>query len=79
MNWLVGKILLYPAIFGAYTELFAGLSPTLTLKDQGAYIVPWGRREAKIRKDLEVQVAAKEGGEADKLFEWCEKVTKQYA
>jgi hypothetical protein len=77
MIWVLHKVLLYPAAYGAYTELYAGLSPDLTLKDQGVYIVPWGRR-AGARKDLEVQVA-KEGGEADKLFEWCDRVTRSFA
>ncbi|KIW66226.1 hypothetical protein PV04_08426 [Phialophora macrospora] len=77
--WLLHKLLLYPAIFGAYTEIYSGLSPNLTLeKDQGAYIIPWGRRATSIRPDL-LREATKEDGEASKLFDWCERVTKEYA
>lgn len=32
----------YPSVNGAYSELFGALSPTLTTRDQGAYIVPFG-------------------------------------
>jgi retinol dehydrogenase 12 len=70
-------ILLYPAVFGAYTELYAGLSNDLTIeKDQGVYIVPWGRRWS-VRKDIEAE--RQDGGKASKLYDWCEEVTKQYA
>lgn len=71
-------LILYPAVFGAYTELYAGLSQELTMKgDQGLFIAPWGRR-ASVRKDLEDEVV-KEDGQAAKLFEWCDRVTKEYA
>ncbi|ETI25340.1 hypothetical protein G647_02112 [Cladophialophora carrionii CBS 160.54] len=73
------QILLYPAIYGAYTEIFSGLAPELTLeKDQGRYIIPWGRRALSMRADISHE-ATKEDGQASKLFEWCEKVTKEYA
>ncbi|EXJ57577.1 hypothetical protein A1O7_07925 [Cladophialophora yegresii CBS 114405] len=76
--WLLQKLLLYPAIYGAYTEIFSGLAPELTLEeDQGQYIIPWGRR-ASVRADL-THEATKENGQASKLFEWCENVTKEYA
>ena len=45
------KPLLHPAIYGAYTELFAGLSPDITEKDNGGWLQPWGRVRP-IRKDL---------------------------
>ncbi|USP80366.1 Putative Short-chain dehydrogenase [Curvularia clavata] len=36
---------------GAYTELFAGLSPTITEKDNGGWVSPFGKTEPA-RKDL---------------------------
>ncbi|KAJ5758444.1 hypothetical protein N7520_005600 [Penicillium odoratum] len=39
--------LLREAKFGAYTELYAGLSSEITLENNGGYIIPWGR----IRRD----------------------------
>lgn len=76
-RYILHKFLLYPAIFGAYTELYAGLGPQLSLKDQGVYIVPWGRRAA-VRADLQAEVA-KEGGQSSRLFEWCDNVTREFA
>ncbi|ERT01874.1 hypothetical protein HMPREF1624_00168 [Sporothrix schenckii ATCC 58251] len=35
--------MLHPPVYGAYTELFAGLSPDVTLDKSGAWIGPWGR------------------------------------
>ncbi|KAJ9610836.1 short-chain alcohol dehydrogenase [Cladophialophora chaetospira] len=75
--WLLHK-LLYPVIYGAYTEIYSGLAPELTLqKDQGGYIIPWGR-EGSVRPDL-IDEAKKESGQASRLFEWCERVTKEFA
>lgn len=36
------NLILSKPILGAYSELYGALSPDLTLKDQGAYIVPFG-------------------------------------
>jgi hypothetical protein len=47
------------------------------MKDQGVFIAPWGRRMS-VRKDLQDEVA-KEDGQAAKLFEWCDQVTREYA
>lgn len=33
----------YDSVYGAYSELFAALSPKLTTNDQGAYIIPFGQ------------------------------------
>lgn len=69
---------MHPVIFGAYTEIYAGLSPDLTLeKDQGGYIIPWGRR-GSVRADQIAELAKADQGEAAKLYDWCDKVTKQY-
>ncbi|OAP59423.1 hypothetical protein AYL99_06721 [Fonsecaea erecta] len=76
--WFLDK-LLYPVVFGAYTELYAGLSPDLTLDaDQGAYIIPWGRK-GSVRPDLVAEAVTKDDGEAKKLFDWCDAVTREYA
>jgi retinol dehydrogenase 12 len=34
---LMIKILTYPCVFGAYTELFAGLSPKITIAESGSW------------------------------------------
>ncbi|KAI1780618.1 NAD(P)-binding protein [Hypoxylon cercidicola] len=43
MLWFLRKLLLSPTIYGAYTLLFAGCSPQVTLEKSGRFIAPWGR------------------------------------
>ncbi|OQE44841.1 hypothetical protein PENCOP_c002G05341 [Penicillium coprophilum] len=45
------KLIASEPINGAYTELFAGLSDTITEEDNGAWVSPFGKLE-KVRKDL---------------------------
>ena len=68
--------LLYPAVFGAYTELYSGLSGDLTMQDQGIFVIPWGRKG--ITKSS-VSVECKQGGNSDKLYDWCERETAKFA
>jgi hypothetical protein len=78
---LVINMLVYPPINGAYTELFAGLSPDVTLEKSGAWMEPWGRFEAQ-RADLENGSKSKaEGGTgiAEKFWKWSEEQVKPYA
>lgn len=65
-------------VFGAYTELFAGLSPEVTRDTNGNFIFPWGRLvpdSSIVRQDV---LKAAESEELDglgygkKLWEWCE-------
>ncbi|TAQ85334.1 hypothetical protein B7494_g6342 [Chlorociboria aeruginascens] len=79
-QYAVIKLLLYPPIFGAYTELFAGLSPEVTLEKNGAWIAPWGRF-VSLRKDIEdgAKTEAEGGtGVALKFWEWTEEQIKPY-
>ncbi|KAG0650273.1 Short-chain dehydrogenase reductase [Hyphodiscus hymeniophilus] len=74
------KILLHDPIYGAYTELFAGLSPNITIADSGKYVIPWGRF-ADLKKDLEASIKTKaEGGTgvAADFWVWIEDQTRQY-
>lgn len=71
---------LYPAKYGAYTELYAACSPELTATDGGAFIAPWGR---KMEPKHDVAKALKEKSEggtgvARQFWEWCEKETKDF-
>lgn len=34
------KVMLHPRIYGAYTELFAGLSPSVTVEKTGQWSMP---------------------------------------
>ncbi|PGH14005.1 hypothetical protein AJ79_03274 [Helicocarpus griseus UAMH5409] len=73
---------LHPPVFGAYTELFAGLSPEVTMEKARStdWIVPWGRF-APVRPDLvEATKTEAEGGNgtAQKFWEWTEKQVEPY-
>ncbi|KAF7930432.1 uncharacterized protein EAE98_004832 [Botrytis deweyae] len=67
------NLLPHPAKLGAYTELFAGLSP-LTSQDQGAYIIPWGRIQPRHRHPRADIYAAMDAGRGAEVWEWCERM-----
>ncbi|KAI9714691.1 MAG: hypothetical protein M1828_001120 [Chrysothrix sp. TS-e1954] len=74
---------LFPPKFGAYTELWAGLSPDITVADGGKYGVPWGGRwHGGPRQDLLASLKSKQDGGtgvAAEFWDWCDEQTKQYA
>ncbi|KAI1135654.1 putative short-chain dehydrogenase [Hypoxylon sp. FL0543] len=77
---IVTWILTYPPINGAYTLLYAGLSPDITLEKTGSWVVPFGRIYP-IRKDLVEGTKTKEEGgtgAAEKFWEWTEEQIKPY-
>lgn len=66
------KLALKPAIYGAYTELYAAFSPDV---QNGSWIEPWGR-VAELRNDIGTacKLESEEGtGAAKHFWEWCEK------
>ncbi|KAH8597150.1 short-chain dehydrogenase [Bisporella sp. PMI_857] len=56
---------------GAYTELFAGLHPSITEKDNGGWVSPFGKKEEP-RKDLVEPELGR------KYWEWSEEQVKPY-
>ncbi|OJJ50261.1 hypothetical protein ASPZODRAFT_149653 [Penicilliopsis zonata CBS 506.65] len=82
---LAGRIMktfFKPAKWGAYTELYAALSPDLTLEHSGGHIIPWGRYCSRsipehIANGLKGE---SEGGTgtSEKFWQWCEGVTEEY-
>lgn len=58
-------MILKPAIYGAYTELYAAVSPDLTLEnDNGSFIIPWGRKgvlPGHISKEMDQNLSAGSG------------------
>ncbi|KAK9417645.1 putative short-chain dehydrogenase protein [Seiridium unicorne] len=42
-SWVLRKTLLNPPVYGAYTNIFAGFSPEVTLEKSGQFMAPWGR------------------------------------
>ena len=72
---------MYEAVYGAYTELFAGLSPEVTASANGAYVLPWGRVAGTLREDLLLaQRSEGEGGTgvAARFWDWCEVQVADY-
>ncbi|KAG0646559.1 Short-chain dehydrogenase reductase [Hyphodiscus hymeniophilus] len=67
-------------VYGAYTELYASLSPELKAEHNGGYIMAWGRiaqLPAHVAKGLK---STSQGGtgSAEKFFEHCDRETKGY-
>ncbi|KAL7892325.1 short-chain dehydrogenase [Trichoderma sp. SZMC 28014] len=80
VQMVVINMMVYPPVNGAYTELFAGLSPDVTLEKSGAWIQPWGRFGTQ-RPDLVQGSKSKaEGGTgiAERFWEWSEEQVKPY-
>jgi hypothetical protein len=71
--------LLRDPIFGAYTQLWAGLSPTIQLKDSGSYVLPWGRF-GQHPKNMAGYLKAEDNGRSKsaRFYEYCEKETKLF-
>ncbi|KAF4450320.1 short-chain dehydrogenase [Fusarium austroafricanum] len=73
--WFLNRFILHPSIYGAYTELYAGLSLDV---ESGAYIIPWGRMRSDDecpRKDIIHALRPGSDGGLDygkKLWDWCE-------
>ncbi|KAI0003529.1 putative estradiol 17 beta-dehydrogenase [Xylariaceae sp. FL0662B] len=70
----------YPPIYGAYAQLWGGLSPQVTLERAGDYIVPFGRFYP-IRSDLEVATRPESqggNGTTAKFWSWSEEQVKTY-
>ncbi|KAI0453362.1 hypothetical protein F5B21DRAFT_287433 [Xylaria acuta] len=84
LYFVLNAFMLHDPEFGAYTELYAGLSPELKIEHNGTYVIPWGRRrpDSEItRKDiLKAMAPESEGGlgHAKKLWEWCEEQWKPH-
>lgn len=73
--------LLYPAVYGAYTQLWAGLSSDLSIKDGGNYIIPWGRIHPSPSPKLIASLVSKQDGgtgEAEDFVNWCDELTRHF-
>ncbi|CAG8926876.1 unnamed protein product [Penicillium salamii] len=75
------SLFLWPARYGAYTELYAGLSSDLTIeKHVGAFIWPWGH-VGYLRPDIESSLHSQEdggSGKAVQLLKWCDREIKDF-
>ncbi|EMD96764.1 hypothetical protein COCC4DRAFT_172220 [Bipolaris maydis ATCC 48331] len=68
---LIMKPILHEPVYGAYTELFAGLSPDGAKLKEGQWIAPWGRI-VDLRKDYVTD------GKAGEFWKWSEEQVKSY-
>ena len=78
---LVFAPFLYPPRFGAYTQLFAGLSPDLRPEDGGRWIQPWGRLHSSPKREiLDAMRSSEEGGTglAAEVVAHCDRVTSDF-
>jgi retinol dehydrogenase-12 len=74
------KLLFFPAVYGAYTELWAAIDPDITPDKSGAYIYPWGRFgvvPATIEKSL-WEESNGGTGVAGKFVEWVNREIAPY-
>ena len=75
------KPLMYEAKMGAYTELWAGLSPEVKPEDGGRNAVPWGRWHPSPKKEhLRSLNSVSEGGTGltEDFWDWCEEKTAMF-
>lgn len=71
----------YPVINGAYSELWAGFSPEVTVDEAGSYVGPFGRFQ-DIRSDLVAATKSEaEGGNGTftKFWDWSEEQVSKYS
>lgn len=74
------KLALKPTIFGAYTELFAGLSKDIVVRDGVAWVNPWGKVGVPRDDIVESCKSTAQGGSgvAMRFWDWCEKEVAEY-
>ncbi|KAI0181838.1 NAD(P)-binding protein [Hypoxylon sp. FL1284] len=74
MMFVIRRVMLFPSIYGAYTVLFAGCSPQVTLDKSGAFIAPWGRFWKVSKAMVDGSKTKAEGGTgiAREFWEWTD-------
>lgn len=73
--------ILKPPKNGAYTMLYAGVSPDVTEEHNGGFIIPWGKFHPQPRQEiLDGMKTKEEGGTglAQEFWGWCESKCKPF-
>lgn len=84
LMFFINALMLHNTVLGGYTELYAGLSQDLTLENNGAYVIPWGRIRPDAdnpRDDILAALTPVEEGGLDygpKFWAWCEEQWMKY-
>jgi len=69
-----------PAIYGAYSELYAGFSPDVKSEHNGGYIMAWGRiveRNHEVANGLKTKEEGGSGG-AVAFLRYCDREIKDF-
>ena len=78
------KPVLHEVRLGACTGFFAGFTGDISLENNGAYVIPWGRLRADEdcpRKDIILALRSEEEGGlgyGKKFWDWCEEQWKPF-
>ena len=70
----------YPIASGACSELWAGLSPEITVEKGGSYVIPFGKIYP-VRQDLEAATKPEDqggNGTTSKFWKWSEEQISKY-
>ncbi|KAL7942025.1 hypothetical protein V8C42DRAFT_333382, partial [Trichoderma barbatum] len=80
MTCILRKTLLYPPLYGAYTNLFAAFSPEVTLEKTGTFVAPWGQFWTVSKEMIAGTISKSEGGTgiASSFWDWTEAQIKPY-
>ncbi|KAI1099757.1 NAD(P)-binding protein [Jackrogersella minutella] len=80
MTWFLRTFLFFPSIYGAYTCLFAGISPQVTLEKSGSHIAPWGKLWNVSTEMVTASKAKSEGGTgaAKEFWDWTDVQVKKF-
>jgi retinol dehydrogenase 12 len=81
LGWVLEKFF-KPARYGAYSELFAAVSPDVTLEGHnGDFIIPWGRF-GPIPRHIQASLRPKDDaggtGVSARFWDWVEAETAEY-
>lgn len=68
-NVLIQGLVFKHAVYGAYSELYAAFSPDVTDRDNGGYLLAWGRKGI-LPPFVAVEI---KGGKMEKFVGWCER------
>ncbi|KAG9603313.1 hypothetical protein KCU77_g2229, partial [Aureobasidium melanogenum] len=77
---VINTFVAYPSVYGAYTEIYSGLSPDITLEKFSDWVVPWGRLHPPRTDLLEATEPVSEGGNghAKTFWEWTEEQIEDF-